>query len=214
MSASHPFLDHLENIGVNSLRERAETEVFSGRGSALLFMRSTQALLKRSNMAAAICGDKSSLKEEKDNYYSAFYEFADPRPDLCVVRLFGCWDKSLDCARDTEIEKRLAEHRERRNVIGLWVGDYTNVLGDAVVPGFGLVLFKHAHCLSVVLHWKGNQSTDFCWTATSDPRVTMIFMDTWAELCDQWEPKTESERESLTNLAAFRRRFGMLSNRK
>lgn len=176
-------------------------------------MRAALSLLRDSDLAAAICGDKSSLPD-RDAYYRGFYDFADSQPDLALVRIFGPWsgDKAAD-------ETRLDEHNERRkpNVLGLWASKTPDtglgpLMDEKHRPGFGMVLVKSAHFVTALLHW-GKEEAEFEWLATSDPLVTTVLMDSWSllsETCKRSVRNGTLNGREKSALTAFRRRFGMV----
>ncbi len=191
----------------------------------VLFMRAVHALLSRSELAAAICGDKTSLGTKQTTeaqYFDAFYDFAVKKPDLAVVRVFGPWCRKRSAARNT-----CALHNEsgKDRVMGLWSEDLAGAgaLGPLMLDhGFGAVLLRHSHGATVLLHWNqpappsedeaaGQVPPSLVWTCTSDPILTSVLIQTWWPLAKDAvllrngdgdeHPQTQIESERLRAFA-------------
>lgn len=201
----------LRALASDRTEDRCPRQVFDEAPG--LFMRSAIWLLTRSDLAAAICGEKKSLPDELA-YYRAFYEFAARQPNLAVVRIFGTW-----CEDQEKAKRHCHTHNRTENVMGLWVqrdpGLSTPLMKSIeslMEPtGFGLVLFKSSQVVTALMHW-GASPEDFQWTVTSDPIVTTTLLDTWGYLSQEsrWRDDTDSPTGDNDALIAFRRRFGIV----
>jgi len=218
------------SLGLEVTSQRAKHHFKLVHDDPRLFMSSAIALLDRSDLVAAICGDKSALDEKRekhgkrempmsgvsqDAYYHAYFRFAQEKGSLAVVRLFGQWAQAGRRSLDRKVDRKFHDHAGKANVLGLLVKEVPQHIKRVMeVPGFGVVLFRGSAMVTALLHWNG-RGARFCWTITSDPLVTTILLDTWSELSRKAKEDANGKGESRWGrpLAAFRSRFGMATKR-
>jgi hypothetical protein len=215
------LIGRITSLGLEMTKQRAIQHIGLVHDSPRLFMSAAVALLQRSDLAAAICGDKSALDRKgmpgvsQTAYYNAYFRFAHEKGSLAVVRLFGRWDAKRKHRLPLTVDEKFSDHKARRNVLGLRVDNAPfHVAKLMTLPGFGVVLFRGSAMVTALLHWNGGDS-GFCWTITSDPLVTAILLDTWSELSSKATVDANGNDDSRwgASLASFRSRFGMATRR-